>query len=378
MAEASVTFADLTTMRVGGAPDRLLTASNRNELIDLARELISEGGEWMPLGGGSNTIVSDAGFPGSVLLVRSAGVQEVTDESLSSDRVRVRVEAGQDWDELVQITLDNGWIGLEALSGIPGFAGAAPIQNIGAYGVELKDTFHSLELLDLYTGELREVSASELDFGYRDSALKRRDLEGLVVSIDLQLKRADSEDSVAEIKYEQLARALKKDVTDFAAPRAVREAVLQLRHQKGMVLVKDDHDTWSSGSFFMNPVVSESFARSLPKEAPKYPIDEDNSGDLVFALSQSYMVDDLEHLRKPEGQVKLSAAWLIEATGIKKGFRLPGSGALISNKHTLAITNGGAATAEDVAELARFVVARVRSEYGVLLVPEPNLYGLQL
>ncbi|HUH53542.1 MAG TPA: UDP-N-acetylmuramate dehydrogenase, partial [Microbacteriaceae bacterium] len=322
------TFADLTTMRVGGAPDNILVASNRDDLVSLASELMGSGEPWLPLGGGSNTIVSDAGYPGTVLLVRTSGISEIADETLAKDRVRIRIEAGQDWDELVEQCVERGMLGLEALSGIPGAVGAAPIQNIGAYGSELKETFHSLELLEEDTGEIRRVYAEEMGFGYRDSAIKRFELSGLVISIDLVLFKstAGSENKV-KVKHEQLARALNCQMGDEVPSASVRQSVIDLRRSKGMVLDENDKDSWSSGSFFINPIVSAGFARTLPADAPRFPLEGKRKTPTVIPLSKLHTVDQIEKYESDEGYVKISAAWLIEHSGIGRGFRLPGSGA---------------------------------------------------
>jgi len=364
-------------MRVGGPAERLLVAHSREELIEHSITLWDEGDDWLLLGGGSNTIVSDEGYPGAVLLVRNEGIEEVADPEVSEDQVRVRVQAGQDWDALVVTTLARGWQGLEALSGIPGLAGAAPIQNIGAYGTEIKNVLHSIELLESSTYEVRRVFPDELELSYRDSALKRRDLEGVVVSIDLVLTRADSE-GVAPVLYGQLASALGVKIGDFVPARQVRTSVLELRSSKGMVLDATDHDTWSSGSFFTNPIVSDEFARTLPSDAPRFPVEPNADAPIVLPIEAAQDLDRYLPTVERDRRVKLSAAWLIEHSGLQRGFRLPGSGAALSSKHTLAITNRGGASAEDVAELARFIVARVQSEFGVYLIPEPNIYGLQI
>lgn len=378
MTESRVPLASLTTMRVGGEADELLVAGSRDELIDHALRLWGEGEPWLLLGGGSNTIVHDDGYPGTVLLVRNEGFEVIDDAFLPDHIVRVRVQAGQDWDSLVSIAISRGWGGIESLSGIPGLAGAAPIQNIGAYGTELADVLHSIEFLDESSGEVRRIPAPELGLAYRDSAMKRGDLTGVVLSIDLLLTRAiDGDEALsAPVRYRELANALQCEIGDRVSARRVREEVLRLRMNKGMVLDATDHDTWSSGSFFTNPIVSERFARSLPEDAPRFPLDTVAEQAVVIPLDQAHLVDSLEPRETPERLVKLSAAWLIERAGITKGFRLPGSGAAISSKHTLAITNRGAASAEDVAGLARYVASLVRSEFGVRLIPEPNLYGL--
>ncbi|MGK0716650.1 UDP-N-acetylmuramate dehydrogenase [Leucobacter sp. W1153] len=373
-------LADLTTMRVGGPAGRVLVANTSGELVRLAGELWDEGDDWLLLGGGSNTVVRDEGFPGSVLLVRTAGVERISDPSLPDGTVRLRVQAGEDWDQLVADCVDRGWSGLEALSGIPGRAGAAPIQNIGAYGAELADVLHSITFLDRGTEEVLRVSAGELELDYRSSSIKTG-REGVVVSIDLLLQeQLDSEQPLsAPIAYGQLADELGVTIGDRVTLKELRRAVLRLRASKGMVLDSDDYDTWSAGSFFTNPVVSEHFARSLPASAPRYPVAGEEPEPAVTPLEELEMGAPLRvPSPAPPRRVKLSAAWLIENAGIARGFRIPGSGAGISSKHTLAITNRGNASAADVAQLARYVTQRVQSEFGVILAPEPNLYGLDL
>ncbi len=388
-------LAELTTMRVGGPAERLLTATSREELIAHASELWRDGEPWLLLGGGSNTVVHDDGFPGPVLLVRTRGIAEVPDPDLPAEQLRIRVAAGEDWDALVETAVSRGWAGIEALSGIPGLAGAAPVQNIGAYGQELSDVLHSIEFLDAGASEPRTLSAAELELGYRDSVIKQG-LEGVVVSIDLVLTRAAAprgrhgaaaaDDGAAAtaaaeapVRYGQLATALGVELGARVPIRVLRDSVLRLRAAKGMVLSETDHDSWSSGSFFTNPIVTEHFARTLPEDAPRFPVGDAEPEDTVVSLEDLAAGASLApQPAAPERMVKLSAAWLIEHAGVPKGFRLPGSGAAISSKHTLAITNRGAASAADVAELGRFIVQRVQQEFGLVLVPEPNLYGLEL
>lgn len=374
---AGLTLASLTTMRVGGPAERVIVARSSAELAEHALELWEAGEPWLLLGGGSNTIVCDEGFPGAVVLARNTGVDRVIDESLDEGFVRLRVQAGQDWDSLVAFCVERGWSGIEALSGIPGCAGAAPVQNIGAYGAELGDVLHSIEFLDAVSGEQLRLSAAELELGYRDSTLKRG-REGVVLSIDIVLG-AGADGLSAAVRYGQLAQALGIEVGERAPLDELRSAVLRLRASKGMVLDDEDHDTWSAGSFFTNPIVTEKFANELPAETPRFPLDDSEQVPVVISF------EDLERGLLPSlpsngapRMVKISAAWLIEHSGVQKGFRLPGSGAAISSKHTLAITNRGAASAADVAQLARLVVQRVQQEFGIILVPEPNLYGLEL
>lgn len=373
-------LSQLTTMRVGGPAERVLIARSADELVTLARELWAEREDWLLLGGGSNTVVSDEGYPGPVLLVRSEGIERVDDPDLPGETIRLRVQAGHDWDALVAACVERGWAGIEALSGIPGLAGAAPVQNIGAYGTELSDVLHSVEFLDASTQRVERLPAAALELGYRTSSLKEG-REGVVVSLDLLLQAdPDRENPLsAPVRYGQLADALGITIGDRVSLRELRRTVLRLRASKGMVLDAADHDTWSAGSFFTNPIVSEEFARDLPVSAPRYPVAVEEPEAAVTSFEELAAGVPLR-MPAPAGprKVKLSAAWLIEHAGVRRGFRLPGSGAAISSKHTLAITNAGTATAEDIAQLARYVVALVQSEFGVILAPEPNLYGLEL
>ncbi|GAA2834266.1 UDP-N-acetylmuramate dehydrogenase [Leucobacter komagatae] len=378
-------LAALTTMRVGGPAEEILTASDAHELTERAIELWERGDDWLLLGGGSNTVVADEGYPGPVLLVRTSGVAQVSDPDLAPGAVRLRVEAGHDWDALVAECVERGWAGIEALSGIPGMAGAAPVQNIGAYGQELSDVLHSVLFLDARTYETRQMLAEELELSYRDSVIKQG-LEGVVLAIDIVLTNAGigvgehgPEPLSEPIRYGQLATALGVDLGARVPLKTVRETVLRLRAAKGMVLDEADHDSWSAGSFFTNPIVSERFARGLPGDAPRFPVADPAPTAAVTTFEELAAGQPLRVPAVPaERRVKLSAAWLIEHAGVPKGYRLPGSGASVSKKHTLAITNRGNASASDVGELARFIVQRVQQEFGLVLVPEPNLYGIEI
>ncbi len=366
-------LSELTTLRVGGPATRLLAPASSAELVDTTLGVWATGDDWLVLGGGSNVVVADGGFDGSVVRVLTRGV-----ERLESDAgtVALRVQAGEPWDDLVALAVDSGWAGIEALSGIPGSSGAAPIQNIGAYGQELASSLVAIEFLDYETAELRRLPAEELEFGYRTSALKlgRR---GLVVSIELRLSA--NEGGLSDpIAYPQLASALGANLGERVPVADLRRAVLAVRASKGMLLDANDPDSVSAGSFFTNPIVSEAFARGLPSNAPRWEVAPDDAEPVVSPLEAFHPENLPTRPPRQERGVKLSAAWLIEHAGVTRGFRLPGSHAAVSTKHTLALVNAGGATAAEIAELARYVQTRVLGAYGVILQPEPILVGIQL
>lgn len=355
-------FRALTTLRVGGPIADLREPATRADLIESFRQVSSSREPWFLIGGGSNIVVSDDPFDGVVIRVVTRGM----DRRDSGTTVRVTAQAGEPWDSLVAWTIDQGLVGLEALSGIPGTVGAAPIQNIGAYGSELADTFESLQWVPAGSGEVQTLSRDDLRFGYRTSALKDG-RAGLVVSVTFALSVSPHS---ASIRFEQLARALGVGLGDSVAPADLRRAVLDLRASKGMVL-GEDPDSVSVGSFFVNPVVPDALARTLPLDAPRFPTQPDRQPVAVPLGSEPEFPD----FAADPADVKLSAAWLIEHSGIHKGFALAGSDAAVSSKHTLAIVNRGQATAADVLELARFISIRVHDTYGILLTPEPTLVG---
>jgi len=379
MTDATPALAELTTIRVGGVPERLVVADDRAALVDAVLEARDAAEDWLLLGGGSNTVASDDGFDGTVIHIRSRGIERL---DAPEGRIRLRVEAGEPWDDVVAFTVRHGWSGVEALSGIPGSTGAAPVQNIGAYGQELESALLGIEFLDDVTGEVSYLTRSELGLGYRTSVLKR-DRRGVVLSVDLELTDSTVPGDVgaplsSPIGYAQLADALGVRPGWRVPIAELRRAVLALRSSKGMVLDPADPDSVSSGSFFTNPIVSESFARSLPANAPRWPQDPLEADTVLTIPPEGVDPVDVPRLAGREYTMKLSAAWLIEHAGIGRGFALPGSGAAISSKHTLAIVNRGNATATDVAQLAAFIQSRVQAEFGVLLQPEPVLVGLTL
>jgi UDP-N-acetylmuramate dehydrogenase len=289
------------------------------------------------LGGGSNLLVSDAGFPGTVVHVATAGVRITPDGTAA-------VAAGEDWDGVVARTVAERLAGIECLSGIPGSTGATPIQNVGAYGQEVAQPVVAVRAYDRQAREVRTLAPEECRFAYRHSRFKAELDRWVVLEVTFALRPGEHS---APIRYAELARTLGVDVGASAPLAEVREAVLALRRGKGMVLDAADHDTWSAGSFFTNPVLD---AAALPQGAPTWP--------------------------QPDGRVKTSAAWLIEQAGFGKGY---GSGrARLSTKHPLAVTNRGGATAADLVALAREVRDGVRARFGIELVNEPVLVGYTL
>jgi len=365
-------LAPLTTLRVGGPADRIVTATTTDELVAAARDAWAGGDPWLVVGGGSNLLVADAGVEGTVLLVRTTGVHAVSDDAATHDgdrmdSVRVRVAAGEPWDGFVATTVARGWTGLEALSGIPGSVGASPVQNIGAYGVEVSDVLTAVDFLDEETGERSWIPASELELGYRTSTLKHG-RRGVVLAVEFRLGRAGA--GGVPVRYAQLAASIGVELGVPVPPVAVREAVLALRASKGMVLDAADPDTWSAGSFFTNPIVSRDLAADLPPDAPQWPI-APPAAPRVAPLG----AEPTPPPAAGDSAVKLSAAWLIERAGVPRGFALPGSRAAVSSKHTLALTNRGGATAAEVGELARYIQTMVFARFGVGLVPEPVVVG---
>ncbi|WFP15908.1 UDP-N-acetylmuramate dehydrogenase [Citricoccus muralis] len=358
-----------TTSRVGGPAQAWVVADTEKQIVEAIREADQADTPVLVLGGGSNILAADAGFPGTVVRLATTGIstEELTADS-GQPRVRVTVAAGHVWDDVVAWTVDQGLTGLEALSGIPGCAGATPVQNVGAYGADIAQTLHQIRALDRATGEVVELSNAELEFGYRDSIIKRTLADAatdpraatprwVVLSVEFDLRRSGSE---APVRYAQLARALGVEEGEHASLQAVRDHVLQLRAGKGMVLNADDHDTWSTGSFFTNPIVPAALRAQLPDTAPAFGAGEDpESGEAL---------------------VKLSAAWLIEHAGFPRGFGtdLVEGRASLSTKHTLALTNRGQACTEDLITVARAVRDGVQSAWGIELTPEPVLLGCSL
>ena len=370
-------LAELTTLRAGAAPARMVEARTADELVTTLRDIWAEREPWLVVGGGSNLLVGDEPFDGTVVVVRTDGIEELP--SPLPGHVRLKVQAGHSWDDLVEYAVSAGLSGIAAMSGIPGTAGAAPVQNIGAYGQEVVQTLVEVELIDESTGDVTVVPASDLGLGFRTSVLKQHhgsvpERSAVILSITLELAQVGHGEFV--IRGPQLRGALGLDPEATVSLRWVRDTVLAVRASKGMVLDDADPDTWSAGSFFQNAIVSAAFARTLPDACPRWPVAPDPVADRVIPLNEYYGVTQTASSGEPD--VKVSAAWLIEHAGIRKGFALPGSRAGLSTKHALALTNRGGATADQLAALARFVQQRVQAEFGLVLQPEPVLVGVEL
>ena len=342
---------EYTTLRLGGPARRFVTAGDADTLVDAVRWCDADGEPMLLLGGGSNLVIGDDGVDGTVVRVATRGYAIDGDGVLS-------VAAGEDWDEVVARTVADGYGGLECLSGIPGLVGATPVQNVGAYGVEIADLLHGVDLLDRRDGGVREVSRDGLGLRYRTSMLKNTD-SAVVLRVRLGL-RADG--LSMPVRYAELARMLGVELGSRLPPAEVRAAVLALRRGKGMVLDALDHDTWSAGSFFTNPVLV------------------DDAVPAVLRRIATVVGNGVPVPQYPAGAgvTKLSAAWLIERAGFRRGHRGPGGRAALSNKHTLALTNRGSASTADLLALAREVVAGVRAAFGVELRPEPVLVNCSL
>ncbi|XNY99523.1 UDP-N-acetylmuramate dehydrogenase [Micrococcus luteus] len=381
-------LADHTTTRVGGQAQAWVRAETETQAVEAITTADAAGERLFVLGGGSNTLMADAGFPGTVVQMAFTGIQVLSgdaDAGAEGSAVLVRVAAGHVWDDAVAWSVEHELAGIEALSGIPGSAGATPVQNVGAYGADVSQVLRCLRALDRESGQIVELSAEDLEFGYRDSIIKRSMISGgapsprwIVLSVDLELHRAAADaEATAPVRYGQLAKALDIQEGAHAPLTTVRESVLALRGSKGMVSDPEDRDTWSTGSYFTNPIVPASVRARLPEGAP--------------AFGAGHAEDGTE-------LVKLSAAWLIDHAGFKKGFGLPdvvpgdgevdgrgpdgkglaGGRASLSTKHTLAVTNRGNASTEDILTIARTVRDGVKERFGVELHAEPMIIGTRL
>ncbi|WP_210732802.1 UDP-N-acetylmuramate dehydrogenase [Streptomyces sp. RKND-216] len=343
-------LAPLTTFRLGGPAARLLTAATDDEVVAAVREADDSGTPLLIVGGGSNLVVADAGFPGTALRIATRGFH--------LEGTRLELAAGENWSEAVARTVEAGLAGVECLAGIPGSAGATPIQNVGAYGQEVSSTVTEVVAYDRRARETVVVPNAECGFAYRHSRFKADPTRFVVLRVRFALEDADG--MSAPLKYAETARALGVQPGERVAAATARETVLKLRAGKGMVLDPEDHDTWSAGSFFTNPILDDAeYAAFLARVAERLGPD---------VTPPAFPADD--------GRTKTSAAWLIDRAGFTKGY---GDGpARISSKHTLALTNRGRATTADLLALAREVRTGVRDAFGVTLVNEPVTVGCAL
>ncbi len=337
-------LANHTSLRIGGPAKKFVRATTESELVDAVKAADAAGEPVLIIGGGSNVLVSDSGFDGTVIHVETKGNSYHVDACSGG---MITVSAGEDWDEFVAWILGKGFAGLETMSGIPGTVGGAPIQNIGAYGHEVSEVIARVRTWDRQRGDYKTFSNSECEFSYRSSVFKKNPGRYVIIDVTFQLRNGEMS---LPIKYKELANYLGVDLEARALTSEVRKAVLALRAAKGMLLDANDHDTWSAGSFFVNPVLSAEDAAKLPADAPRW-VQED-------------------------GRVKTSAAWLMENAGIKKGH--PHNGAAVSTKHVLALINNGSATAADIVELAQSAKAAVKAKFGIDLIPEVQFVGLSL
>jgi len=340
-------LADLTTLRLGGPAGRFVEASTEDELVAAVREADAASEPVLVLAGGSNLVVADGGFPGTVVHVLTRGVER--------DGKSFTVQAGEPWDPFVAACVEEGLAGIECLSGIPGSTGATPIQNVGAYGQEVAEVITSVRVFDREEHEVVELTPDQCWFSYRSSAFKREPGEWVVLTVTFAL---DAQPHSRPIRYRELARALGVELDESAPLADVREAVLSLRRSKGMVIDPDDPDSVSAGSFFTNPILDPAHFEELEERVAR-----DLGPDAR-----------LPNFPDPDGQVKTSAAWLVEHAGFGRGYGAPGP-IMVSTKHSLALVNRGGGTTAQLLALAHEIQQGVRRRFGVELTPEPRFVG---
>ena len=347
-----VSLSELTTLRVGGPARRLITAQTIEEVVEVVGGADASGEPLLLIAGGSNLLIGDKGFDGTVLHVALGGfaIGDI------SDGTRVVAGAGEPWDGIVAACVDERVAGVECLSGIPGSTGATPIQNVGAYGQDVSQTVMSVTAYDRRAGTVVELGPQQCGFGYRSSAFKGSD-RYVVLRVSFALERSPL---ARGIRYAELARALGVAPGERPPLHDTREAVLELRRRKGMVIDPRDPDSVSAGSFFLNPILSREAFGSLERRATE-------------RLGEGTQVPVWPDA---DGSVKTSAAWLIERAGFHRGYANGRAG--ISSKHTLAIVNRGGATSAELVALAREMRGGVQAAFGVSLHPEPTLVGVEL
>ena len=321
----------------------MVRATTEEQLIAEIKSADDSRTPLLVIGGGSNILVGDSGFDGTVIVIETTGNSYEIDACSGG---MLQVAAGVDWDEFVAFTLEKNLANLESLSGIPGTVGAAPIQNIGAYGHDVSEVIARVRTYDRAEKAIRTFTADQCEFGYRDSIFKRDKDRYVILDVTFQLRRGEFS---LPVKYKELADALGVELEAKVPTQELRAAVLALRGKKGM-LYGETTQNWSAGSFFVNPIISPAISATLPDDAPRCP--------------------------QSDGSIKTSAAWLMERAGVSKGETL--SGAKISDKHVLALTNAGDASASDILELARSARTRVSEKFGITLEPEVRFVGVAL
>jgi UDP-N-acetylmuramate dehydrogenase len=345
-----VPLAPLTTLELGGPARFFAEVAAEDDLLEAVAFAERRGLPLFVLGGGSNLVVADAGFPGLVVRLTGRGIAF---RPAGADML-CEVAAGEPWDDVVAAAIARGLAGLECLSGIPGSAGATPIQNVGAYGQEVSDTVRSVRALDRHRGAVIDLPAAACAFAYRDSAFKRDPHRHVVLRVTYALRP----DGAPTIRYAELARALAaaSSSPDLAT---VRATVLALRRHKSMVIDPADPNRRSVGSFFTNPIVPAALADQL----------------VARALAEGLVSDPAAVPRYPAGagQAKLAAGWLIERAGFARGLRRGPVG--ISSAHALSLVHHGGGRTTDLLALAREIRAGVEARFGIRLVPEPVILG---
>lgn len=345
--QTDVPLAPYTTLGLGGPARRFVRVDSEAELLE-ALSSAEPTGPVLVFGGGSNLVVADEGFDGLAIQLGMQGIEELGDG-------RIRVQAGESWDRVVGFAVGREWAGIECLAGIPGFAGATPVQNVGAYGQDVAQVISAVEAVDLRDGGLVRLEPDACAFAYRDSRFKRERDRWVVTAVEFTL-RPGGEPTIA---YGELQRVLDGQVASLGR---VRDAVLELRRRKSMVVDSSDPDSRSVGSFFTNPIVDREEARRVMDHAVRRGIVE--------------RAEDVPRYDGGEGRTKFPAAWLIERSGVSKGMRRGTVG--VSSKHTLALVHLGGGTTRALLELAREIRDRVESEFGIRLVPEPRLVGTSI
>jgi len=337
-------LAQYTSLRVGGPAQKFIHATTEQELIEAVKNSDKSGEPVLIIGGGSNVLIGDQGFNGTVIRVETKGNSYQFDACSGG---MITVNSGENWDEFVQWIISKGFADVETLSGIPGTVGGAPIQNIGAYGHEVCEVIARVRTWDRKINAVKTFTNQDCEFGYRTSRFKREKDRYVVLDVTFQLRKGEMS---LPIKYQELANYLGVQLGDRVLVEDVRRAVLALRAAKGMVLSESDPDSWSAGSFFVNPILSAELAAKLPSDAPRW--------------------------QQADGRVKTSAAWLMEKSGVRKGEEH--EGARVSTKHVLALVNSGNAKASDIAELAKSARTQVKKVFGITLEPEVHFVGLSL